>query len=86
MSFSFSSQTSRLALGLSCSCVVQEWLSGGELVGGPGGVVAVERVWLVFWPPMHRSAGVGSLVEPKLEVVVAPVAAVEAGWLDVVVA
>ena len=65
--------------------MVQEWLSWGELVVGPVGVVAVERVWLVFWPPMHRSAGVGSLVEPRLEVVVAPVVAVEAGWLDVVV-
>ena len=39
----------------------------------------------MFWPPMHMSAGVGSLVEPRLEVVVAPVVAVEAGWLDVVV-
>ena len=56
--------------------------SWGELVVGPVGVVAVERVWLVFWPPMHMSAGGGSLVEPRLEVVVAPV---EAGWLDVVV-
>ena len=46
---------------------------------GPGGVVAVEQVWLVFWPPMLRSAGVGSLVGTKLEVVVAPVAA--AGWM-----